>query len=201
VSFWNSHEEMWKQLAGELKGQFVEPGAWWKRGRVEAQWKTWTITMDKYVVSTGKVTQVFTRLRAPYVNADGFRFRIYRKSIFSGIGKSLGLVQDIEIGEEFFDGQFVIQGNNEDRIRAMLSRVELRKLIEAQPDICFEVKDDEGWFGARFPEGVDELHFLAHGVVTDLEQLHGLYKLFAEVLDYLCSVGSAYAQEPGVKLV
>ena len=199
MSFFNSHEEIWKQLAEELKGQFVD-GGWFKHDKVEAQWNTWTVTMDKYVVSTGKTTQVFTRIRAPYMNADGFRFRIYRKGIFTGIGKTLGLVQDIEIGEDAFDEQFVIQGNREDRIRAMLRRPELRKLIEAQPDICFEVKDDEGWFGAKFPEGVDELHFLAHGVIKDLEQLRGLYKLFAEILDYLCSTGSAYGGEPGVKL-
>ena len=199
MSFFNSHEEIWKQLAEELKGQFVD-GGWLKHDKVEAQWNTWTVTMDKYVVSTGKVTQVFTRIRAPYINADGFRFRIYRKGIFTGIGKALGLVQDIEIGEDSFDEQFVIQGNMEDRIRAMLRRPELRKLIEAQPDICFEVRDDEGWFGAKFPEGVDELHFLAHGVIKDLEQLRSLYKLFAEILDYLYSTGSACAREPGVRL-
>ncbi len=199
MSFFNSHEEIWKQLAEELKGQFVD-GGWFKHDKVEAQWNTWTVTMDKYVISTGKVTRVFTRIRAPYINADGFRFRFYRKGIFTGIGKTLGLVQDIEIGEAAFDEQFVIQGNMEDRIRDMLRRPELRKLIEVQPDICFEVKDDEGWFGAKFPEGVDELHFLADGVIKDLEQLRGLYKLFAEILDYLCSTGSAYAREPGVKL-
>ena len=199
MSFWNSHEEIWKQFAAELKGQFVE-GGWLKHDKVEAHWKTWTITLDKYVVSTGKTHHVYTRFRAPYVNADGFRFRIYRKSIFSGLGKKLGLVKDIEIGEQFFDDQFVIQGTNEDRVRAMLGRPELRRLIEAQPNICFEVKDDEGWFGTKFPEGVDELYFIADGVVKDVEQLRGIYKLFAEVLDYLSSAGSAHRRDPGVSL-
>ena len=94
----------------------------------------------------------------------------------------------------------MIQGNSEDKIRVMLHKPGLRKLIEAQPDISFEVKDDEGWFGGPFPEGVDELHFLARYLISDLEQLRGLYKLFAEVLDHLCSVGSAYKEDPGRKL-
>ena len=190
MSVFNRHEEIWRQLAGELQGQFVA-GGFWKEDKVEARWEGWTITLDKYVDHGGKSHRAYTRLRAPYVNPDGFRFRIYRKSIFTGIGKALGLVQDIEIGDEQFDRDFVIQGNSEEKVRAMLRRPQLRALIEAQPDICFEVKDDEGWFGASFPEGVDELYFLASGVIKDLEQLRGLYKLFTEVLDYLHSVGSA----------
>ena len=196
MSFWNSHEEIWKQLAEELHGQFVD-GGWFSHGKVEARWENWTITMDKHVASNGKSQH--TRIRAPYVNADGFRFRIYRTGFFTGLGKAFG-VQDIETGDEPFDRGFVIQGNSEDKVLAMLRRPELRRLIEAQPDICFEVKDDEGWFVATFPEGVDELHFLADGVIKDIEQLRNLYKLFCEVLDYLVSVGSAYGQEPGVTL-
>jgi hypothetical protein len=199
VSIFNNHEEVWRQFASEMNGQFLD-GGWWKQDKVEARWKAWTITLDKYVVSTGKVTQVFTRIRAPYMNADGFRFRVYRKSIFTGIGKKLGLVQDIEVGAADFDEKFVVQGNHEAKVRAMLQRPELRRLMEAQPDISFEVKDDDGWFSGHFPEGVDELYFVSHGVVKDLDQLRSLYRLFAEVLDYLCSVGSAYAQDPGAKL-
>ena len=173
MSVFNRHEEIWRQLAGELQGQFVD-GGFWKEDKVEARWDSWTITLDKYVVHGGRSHRAYTRLRAPYVNPDGFRFRIYRKSIFTGIGKALGLVRDIEIGEEAFDRDFVIQGNSEEKVRAMLGRPRLRALIEAQPDICFEGKDDE-------------LYFLASGVIKDLEQLRGLYNLFAEVLDYLHS--------------
>lgn len=199
MSFLNSHEAIWAELAGQLNGRFIE-GGWWNHGKVEVQWKNWTITLDKYVVSTGKTMHTYTRLRAPYINADGFRFNIYRKSIFTGIGKKLGLVQDIEIGESFFDEQFVIQGNSEPKVRDMLRKPELRRLIEAQPDISFEVKDDEGWFGSKFPDGVDELYFLANGVIKDREQLRQLYNLFSAVLDHLTSTGSAYPRDPGVTL-
>ena len=42
------------------------------------------------------------------------------------------------------------------------------------------VKDDEGWFGTSFPEGVDELFFRVGGVIKDVERLKSLYDLFAE---------------------
>jgi hypothetical protein len=47
----------------------------------------------------GKSVAAHTRFRAPYVNTDGLRFCVYSRSVFTGLGKVLGLVQDIEIGE------------------------------------------------------------------------------------------------------
>jgi hypothetical protein len=70
----------------------------------------------------------------------------------------------------------------------------------AQPKIKLEVKDSEGWFGPRFPDDVDELHFQVVGVIKDVERLKALFELFAAVLDRLCRIGSAYKQEPGVDL-
>ena len=67
-------------------------------GKAQAVHDQWTVTLDTYVVSTGKTSAIYTRMRAPYVNPDGFRFKIYRKSIFTGIGKALGM-QDVDIGD------------------------------------------------------------------------------------------------------
>ena len=62
------------------------------------------------------------------------------------------------------------------------------------------MKDSEGWFGPKFPEDVDELHFLVVGVIKDVERLKALFELFAAVLDQLCRIGSAYKQVPDVTL-
>jgi hypothetical protein len=51
-------------------------------------------------------------------------------------------------------------------------------------------------FGQDFPEGVDELHFQVHGVVKDVERLKGMCELFAETLNTLCDIGSAYETRP-----
>ena len=81
-----------------------------------------------------------------------------------------------------------------------LLRPEDPALIPAQPKIRLEVKDSEGWFGPKFPEDVDELHFQVVGVIKDVERLKGLFDLFAEVLDRLCRIGSACKRVPGVEL-
>lgn len=194
--FGPSQREIWRQLSDEIDARFVQ-GGFLKGDKVQASHGAWTVTLDKYVVSTGKVTIVYTRMRAPYVNPDGFRFRVYRTGLFSDLGKLLGM-QDVEVGHPDFDRDFIIKGTDEGKLRQLFASPKIRALIEAQKDIDFSVKDDEGWFGATFPDGVDELAFQVVGVIKDVERLKKLYDLFGETLDELCRMGSAYESDPGV---
>lgn len=196
--FGPSKEEVWRQLCSEIGADFIDGGLW-RGAKVEARVREWTITLDTFVVSTGKTSVPFTRLRAPYVNKDGFRFRIYRKSMFSGLGKLFGM-QDIEVGHADFDREFIIQGSDDNKVRLLFGNSEIRRLMEAQPAIHLEVKDDEGWFGTVFPEGVDELYFQVTGIIKDVERLKALYELFAETLNHLCHIGSAYEDDPQLAL-
>lgn len=196
--FGPSREEIWRQLSTEIGGRYVE-GTFWKGEKVEARHDEWTVTLDTMVVSTGKVVIVYTRIRAPYINQDGFRFKIYRKSVLSGVGKALGM-QDVEVGDPVFDDHFIVKGNDEAKLRELFSRPRIRELIEQQPDIHFGVKDDEGWFGPTFPENVDKLEFLVTGIIKDVARLKLLYELFAETLEELCRIGSAQTSAPDVKL-
>lgn len=196
--FGASQEEIWKQLCNEIGAEFVE-GRFWRGGKVQAHVGEWTVTLDTYTVSTGHSHVTYTRIRAPYVNRDGFRFTIYRKGLLSELGKRFGM-QDIEIGDPEFDRDFIIKGNNESAVRALFANPKIRQLIQAQSSIHLQVKDDEGWFGARFPEGVDELAFQVVGVIKDVGRLKALYELFAELLNQLCQIASAYEQDPNVSL-
>jgi hypothetical protein len=192
--FGPSSAEIWRQLAEELRGRF-EKGGLLRSSRVVANTGEWTVTLD--TVNINK--HLYTRIRAPYVNADGFRFHVFRKHLFSPIAEFFGF-QDLLIGDPVFDDAFVIRGNSEPRLRQLLGKPEIRQLVHAQPHISLRVKDDEGWFGAAFPAGVDELYFLTPGVIRDLERLHQLFELFAQVLHQLCHIGSAYENDPNVTL-
>lgn len=196
--FGPSRQEIWRQLSAEIDARYVD-GGFAKSDKVVATHGEWTVTLDTFAVSTGKAVIVFTRMRAPYVNPSGFRFNIYRKGMFSEIGKWLGM-QDVEIGDETFDRDFIIKGSDEMKLRELFSSPRLRELLAAQQDVHFTVKDDEGWFGPAFPAGVDELCFVVTGIVKDTERLKGLYDLFAETLDQLCRIGSAYEKAPEVAL-
>lgn len=196
--FGPSRQELWQQLTREIDARYI-PGSFWKGDSVRATHGEWTITLDTYAISTGKSTMIFTRMRAPYVNADGFRFTVYPKGIFTGVAKWLGM-QDVEVGDEAFDRDFVIKGSDESRLRELFSNPKIRALLAEKPALNLTVKDDEGWFGPNFPDGVDELCFAVPGIVKDVEHLKRLYSLFAEALDQLCRMGSAYRQPPDVAI-
>ncbi|MEO6434462.1 MAG: DUF3137 domain-containing protein [Tepidisphaeraceae bacterium] len=192
--FGASQQEVWAALAQEIDARY-EQGGWFTGGRLIADVGPWQVTLD--VVNRDK--HCFTRLRAPFVNPDGFRFRVHRRNIFTGLGEALGM-QDIKIGVEPFDHDFIVKSADEAKVRTLLSNERLRRLIDFQPHIHFAVKDDEGWFGTKFPEGVDELYFERYGILKDPELLKGLFNLFAETLQQLCIQGSAYETPPGVTL-
>jgi hypothetical protein len=196
--FGPNKEEIWQQLCREIGAEFVA-GGFWKGSKAQARVGPWTITLDTFTVSNGESSQTYTRMRAPFVNPDGLRFTIYRQGFFSELGKLFGM-QDIEIGDHEFDEAFIIQGNDEFKVRYLFADARLRSLALAQPRLRLTVKDDEGWFRTQFPEGVDELYFQAGGVIKDVERLKGLFDLFAEVLERLCRLGSASRKDPGVTL-
>ena len=192
--FGPSKADIWQQLADEANGQFVN-GGFFGKSKVVFTHGQWSITLDTYTSDNA----TFTRMRAPYVNQDGFRFDIFFENLVSEIGKNLG-AQDFQSGDADFDDQFVIKGNSEQKVRAFLASPRLRALIEAQPNIRFEVRDDEGWFGSTFPDGVDELRFTCGDFIYDTDRLKALYELFAVALDQLCHIGSAYEDDPHVGL-
>ncbi|WOO36854.1 DUF3137 domain-containing protein [Anaerocolumna sp. AGMB13020] len=196
--FGPGRKEVWSELSRLIGADYVEEGFFGKN-KVMARVKEWTITLDTYTVSTGKATITYTRMRAPYVNKDGIWFKIYKSGFFSELGKRLGM-QDIETGFPEFDTGYIIKGNHEAKVRELFSKTSIQKLIELQPRFCLEVKDDEGWFGEDFPEGVDELYFSVAGIIKDIELLKALFDLFTDVLEYMCEIGSAYESNPNFEL-
>jgi hypothetical protein len=196
--FGPSRAEIWADLSRQIEAQYIE-SSFFKPDKVVAQIKDWTVTLDTYTVSTGKTTVTYTRLRAPYINPEGFRFKIYPEGVFSNIGKIFNM-QDIVIGDPAFDERYIIKGTDEYKVRQLFSSTKLRNMIQADPDFHLEVKDDEGIFAAHFPEGVDELYFQVGGVIRDIERLKNLYNIFGEVLNQLCIIGSAYEGDPNVDL-
>lgn len=125
--FGPSKKEIWKQLALEIQANYVD-GGFWKGDKVEAYVDNWLIVLDTYVVSTGKSSITYTRMRAPFINLNNFYFRVYRSGFFSEIGKKLGM-EDVEIGYEKFDQDFIIKGNNKEKVKQLFQDENVRKLI------------------------------------------------------------------------
>lgn len=196
--FGPSKKDVWEQLSKEIQGDYID-GGFWTGGKVQAHVDNWIVLFDTYAVSNGKSSTTYTRVRAPFENLENFYFKIYRKGFFSDLGKLLGM-HDISVGYTGFDDEFIIKGNNEGRINQLFSNERIRELLEQQPSINLEIKDDEGFFSNHFPSNVDELYFTVVGVIKDSERLKELYELFAEVLKELCVMGIASSKQVEVDL-
>ena len=196
--FGPSKDEIWTQIAADIGGEFID-GGFWGKDVLTYKHGEWQIRLDTYVVSTGQSSHTLTRMRAPFMNRDGLYFKISREGFLSSIGKFFGM-QDIEIGDPFFDKQFVIKGNNPEKIKLLLADARIKELCQLQPRIHLRIKDDEGRFGTDFPEGVDELYFECVGVIKETALLKALFGLFCLVLERLVQIDSAYADDPKITL-
>lgn len=192
--FGPSKSEIWSQIAYDIGARYQE-GGFWDRAYISYVHREWEIILDTYKVSNGKSSTTYTRMRAPFVNRDGLYFKIYRSGFFSNIAKYFGM-QDIEIGDEYFDNDFIIKGNNPNQIAALLAGDEIKQLIERNPRIHFEIRDDEGIFKKKYPEGVDVLYFQCVGVLKDEHQIKDLFDLFSLTIERLVDIDSAYGYDP-----
>jgi hypothetical protein len=165
-----ARDSAWKQLAAELGGEFLSGGLF-RGSKVRAQIQKWTVTLDIYSVPSGDSNTTYTRVTAPIENKDGLQFAIFREGLVARLDKKLGM-KDIEIGVPDFDSEFVIQGNNETKLRSLLANAKIRQLIHAQPRIRLGLKDNQ-------------LRYDAQGVIRDVPRLKSLFELFGEILTQL----------------
>ncbi len=197
--FGKSIKEVWRQLSDDINANYYE-GTLFIGPRIWYTHNKWTIYLDTYTVSTGKSSTTYTRMRVPFINLKQFKFKIYRKSVFSNIGKALGM-QDIQIGyDDWFDRDFIIKGNNELLLVRLLQNHNIRNLIEKQKNIVLEIKDNEGKFGPKFNENESVLSFMANGVIKDIDRLKNLFYLFEKLIDEFEIIGITINQTPEVKL-
>jgi hypothetical protein len=191
--FGPSKAEVWSELARQVGGDFT-PDQFLQQGGVTVKVGDWQVQFDTYTTNSGNHSQTYTRVRAPFVNPERFRFKVYRAGFFSPLGKLFG-VQDIVVGHEFFDRAFVIQGNDASRVRDFFQDDHLRALVASQPNISLEIVDDEGMFGPTYGNDVDLLKFSCTGVIKHLDVLRGLYDIFAHSLTLLARRSAGYDDE------
>ncbi|MBD3867315.1 MAG: DUF3137 domain-containing protein [Acidobacteria bacterium] len=195
-NFREHEKEVWTRLSEEIGGRFnhEEKG----EGRfdtVKAKVGPWTITLDLHADASYAHEDIHTRLRAPYINPDGFRFNVFKASMWDDVSAVFG-GQDVEVGDSSFDDHFRIRGSDEDKVKDLFDDPRLRELLLQEPEAHLYVRDSGVWWESEFPDGVDEIVLEVGGAIADLGKLERLYSIFAASLHGLCRIGSAYEKEP-----
>jgi len=185
-----SKADVWAEVARDIGGSYDDGGA---SGRdvLRYQYDEWQITLDTFELSSSESTTTYTRMRAPFQNKCALYFRIYRAGPCASIAAFFGM-RDIRIGDQQFDDDFVIQGNDHDQVRWLLNDPTLRDLIQAAvPPSLMALGHptlDSMWFGACYP---DQLYFQCGGVLREKSRLKTLFELFRKALATLAQLDSS----------
>lgn len=190
-------DDVWRRVAAELGADFERVGIW-QLPLIRMRHRSWTIVLDFWKrTSFMNRTGVYSiRMRSQFLNRDGFWFTVYPQGVVSTARKWLGL-QDVAVGHERFDGEFIVQGSNAAKLQMVFDNPRIRFALEGQPQVHFSIADSEhSYWGV--PEGIDEL-FLICDDILDLAGLRLLCELFMETLDELCRLKTISVDDPLVR--
>ncbi|RZJ48059.1 MAG: DUF3137 domain-containing protein, partial [Flavobacterium sp.] len=174
---------IWKKLAEETGGTFTEDYSWISDSTT-IEYKNWKIIFDNYTLWSGKYSTKMTRVVAPVLLTDNFKFEIYNEGVVRKIEKFFG-AQDIEIGYSDFDKAFTIKSNNEFKLKTLLQNKEIRNLIESQKSTNIQISNKKGIWEDELPKGEFELSYFIDGEINDITTLKSLLQLFKLILDEL----------------
>jgi hypothetical protein len=187
-----TQDEVWGNLAERFGAERVMDRKGKRLKAVRFTVGGWTVVLDISVQSTGETTQSYTRLRGLYTETEPFNFRTYTKSIFSDLGKALGM-QDIVVGNPKVDDRWIIKSDSEGLVRSLLilpavaeglsraknGRLESRRYKRSMPD-------------------TRELRYQMMGVVTEEGTLEASVTMMFAALAQLVKVGVADEEPPAV---
>jgi len=191
----SKRDEVWTALA-ERHGAEIVTG---RRGRVKQvrfRADPWILVLDEHN-SGGDSSSTHTRVRAAYRMRDDFRFRVYRRTMLSGIGRMFGM-QDIEVGMPQLDRDYIVQSNSPGRIQALLIARDVAKPLETLRAGRFETRKLRRR-GVSDPS-LREMVYQKQGVERDVEALGTMIELVRAALGHLTRLGAALREPVAIEL-
>ena len=123
----------WTEAARLLGGTFdAKTGPWHSRtALISGAVNGLPVRIDHYTVSTGKTSQVWTRVRADAAEAGALTFKVQPRHALSGLAEWLGF-RELRTGDEAFDQAFVVRGKDPALVRAWLSPEVRAAMLQAR---------------------------------------------------------------------
>ena len=138
-----------------------------------------TLDIDSHTSAKGDDEGITTLLTAQLPEEYTFRFLLILQNLKNQIKKLFGM-QDILVGHEALDRKFIIQANDENKIKPILTDEKAIDMLLKYPVISFEIRELK--FGAH-----DQvvLTLDVDGRLTEQEALLEVHQLFKMVMDRL----------------
>ena len=187
---------IWEEFASVSGGKFIERKENWLSDKVVINQNGWNIFFDYYelIENGSKASQIFTRVIIPFTSINNFKFEIYRTELFDSIAKLFGS-QDVTIGYEDFDKEFIVKPNNEHKIKSLLRDSNLRKLIQSVKKVNIQISNQHGIWENNLPKNEYELCLYIEEKVIDFEKLKGLGDILNQILEKLLEINPQIAQK------
>ncbi|MCH4886009.1 hypothetical protein EZV73_00450 [Acidaminobacter sp. JC074] len=181
-----------------IGGQIIE-GKWGNGPFIVIPYKSWHIIFDYFVVSTGKSAITYTRLRAAFKNPSQFELKLSKEGVFSKIGKALG-GQDIQIGDELFDHDYIVKSNDELMATRLLNHHELKSRIDFHKSFHLDLIH-KNQMGIKCLPDESALSFMTAQVIKDEHAIKKLVELFEVYLDVLVELDITGEETPSTHLI
>lgn len=180
-----------RQFAKENEVELIEE----ENGhKVTVEYKNWPITI-LYTDAAESKEILYTRLVASFVAKDELEFILRPKSLLGGLRKS------IQTGDPVFDKEFMLEGNDEAKIKKLFSDYEIGDFLKKQFHMSMQIIKWEkheflGLLGNFPPQGVNLLELSYPEWVDEIEMLRGMEEMMQKFLTLLARVGSAADADP-----
>lgn len=162
-------EAAWSGASRKVSGSYTPAaGSWYRRAprRIEATLDHIDVVADSYVVRQGKSALTYTRVRATVPKSRGVVLSVYRKHLFTSVGKMLG-AQDVVVGDPPFDELFVVKASVDGVARAWLNG-SVCVALRACPNFRYELENGT-------------LRATCEGLVTDADLLARAVRVVAKL--------------------
>jgi hypothetical protein len=185
-------KSVWMDLADEVKGDFIEET---NGAKVRVPMNPWTVTFE-----TNTKGKPHSRILLPYDSKADFAFEIYNRNWIADAQKKFGL-QDIIVGYEDFDRDFIIKGNEENKVKKLFSSEPLREMIQLQKAVRLSIHKNGALkaFG-KVPAGVNILAFDEDDELNSFDRLVSLLELMRAIMSQLCELGVATNKDPNFQI-
>jgi len=179
---------VWKEIAEELNASFIEGGIF-SYCKIIFKHKIWDINLTLGSKKRGKHSVTTTKFSVVYKENINFNLRLYEEDFLSPVGKFFGM-QDLEIGDSFFDAKYIIKSNNLELVKAFFANEEIKKILHSKTNFDFKIKDQSSWNSSTLI-GFKIIEFEIEGVMKSRRDIKMLFMFFTLVLDRLEHLGVA----------
>jgi hypothetical protein len=171
-----SEEAIWKVITDQLNSRKDEQDY-----SVQFSFGNYRVTLDIDILpdhgEDGE--KPYTSFTTPVSNDNNFRFKIEQQGLKHQIGKLFG-TQDIVVGQPDVDKKYLIQSNNEEKVKEMLKQSELSTALLRHPVANFEIKENKIGVTRETVLRLD-----VEGAITEPSILQSLFQTFKTALSKL----------------